>query len=182
MLLICVIALIFLIGIYPVVRFTREQIDIIVHEEHVKVNGIYVYMNPFPFPVVQGFSIPFPVDSGHPNPIQISVKDLSRQGKSIPIRFILGKHRFNLAFRAGEEIRIQVQYIQYASEKNASYILTTTKPWKFPLIQGIYRLFPKGVEIISSNYTLKPNGFGALCFLRKNFMPQTDWLFSWEVE
>ena len=44
-------------GLYPVVRFNEEQIDIHVHPDHVRVEGQYVYKNPLPFPVVQGFSI-----------------------------------------------------------------------------------------------------------------------------
>lgn len=169
----------FLAGLYPIVRFTQEQIDIEVHPEYVSIKGYYVYENPLPFPVAQGFSIPLPVDSDHPMPVQISAKQLFPEEKPIPLRFLLGKHRFEMAFSSKEEVIILVQYRQQAPKKNARYILTTTKSWKNPLIQGVYKLFPEGVKIVSSNYPLQPEESGALIFLRKNFMPEADWNFSW---
>ena len=50
------------VGVLPVVRFTWEQIDIYVGSDHVTVEGTYVYENPWPIPVAQGFSIPLPID------------------------------------------------------------------------------------------------------------------------
>ena len=38
----------FLAGFYPIVRFVEEQIDIRVFPDHIKVEGYYVYKNPFP--------------------------------------------------------------------------------------------------------------------------------------
>lgn len=181
-LLLCALTLPFLTGFYPIVRFTDEQIDIRVYPDHVWVDGYYVYKNPFPFPVVQGFSIPLPVDSEHPMPIQVSVRQQFPKQKPVPVRFIMGKHRFDMAFSAKEEIGIQVQYRQHAPAKNARYILTTTQPWKRPLMTGVYRLFAKEVKIASSNYPLHPSGPGVLSFHRKNFMPQHDWNFAWQVE
>jgi len=38
----------FLAGLLPIVRFVRERIDIAVYPEEVKVEGLYVYQNPWP--------------------------------------------------------------------------------------------------------------------------------------
>jgi len=181
-LLFCIIALLYLSGIYPIVRFTNEQIDIQVYPEYIEVDGYYTYKNPFPFSVVQGLSIPFAVDTTHFMPIQISAKQVFVEEKPIPIRFIMGKHRFDLAFSAGEQIVVRVQYFQYVPEKNACYILTTTKPWESPLVEGTYRLFPEKVRIISSNYLLQSRRDGILVFNRNNFMPENNWHFAWEVQ
>jgi hypothetical protein len=172
----------FFSGLYPVVRFTHEQIDINVYPDHVMVKGVYVYKNPFPFPVVQGLSIPLPVDADHPTPVQILAEQVSPVEKSIPIRYLLGKHRFHLRFKSEEEIRIHVRYYQYAPKNNAFYLLTTTKPWRRPIDRGTYRLFAEDVKIVHSNYMLTSDAPRELSFKRTRFMPEKDWHFSWEAE
>ena len=175
------LALPFLGGILPIVRFTEEQIDIRVYPDHVLMQGVYVYQNPFPFPVVQGLSVPFPVDKDHPTPVQLEARQLVPKPKHLETRYILGRHRFNLVFNAYEEIHIAVEYRQQAPERNARYLLTTTAPWKHPLQKGMYRLFPQDVNIIRSNYTLEAGDHENFIFQRQNFMPQDDWYFSWKV-
>lgn len=170
----------FFAGLYPIVRFTHEQIDIHVFSDHVMVKGHYIYENPFPFPVIQGFSIPLPIDADHLPPTHISAKQLSPTERSIPAPFILGKHRFELQFRSKEKVSVQVQYRQHTPKKDARYLLTTTKPWRRPLIKGVYKLIPKGVVITHSNYLLQPKGSIISCFEKEKFMPESDWLFSWE--
>ncbi len=70
-LLLCALVLPFPAGFYPIVRFPEEQIDIDVYPDHVWVKGIYVYRNPFPFPVIQGLVTPLPVNSDHPEPFYV---------------------------------------------------------------------------------------------------------------
>ncbi|MGD8706303.1 MAG: hypothetical protein PVI84_12385 [Syntrophobacterales bacterium] len=171
----------FLVGLRPIARFTEEQIDIHVYQDHVRVNGYYIYENPFPFPVVQGFLLPLPVGESHPQPILISAKKLYPTEKPIPIRSVLGRYVLNLTLAAGERSKILIQYYQHAPEKNARYILTTTESWRRPLVRGLYRLLPQGVKITSSNYSLDSGEPGLLRFQRQEFMPLHDWLFSWEV-
>lgn len=172
----------FLAGFYPIVRFTEEQIDIHVYPDYIIVEGYYIYKNPFPFPVAQGFSIPFHIDKSHPMPVQISVKRLSPAQGHVPIIYLLGRHRFDLRFSTGEEVRIQVSYRQQAQKRDAMYILTTTKPWRRPLVYGIYKLYTEGVNITSSNYLLQSDEPGVFSFYSKDFMPREDWHFSWEVK
>lgn len=171
----------FLAGILPIVRFTDEQIDIRVFADHVVMLGTYGYQNPFPFPVVQGLSVPLPIDSEHPTPVQISARRLGPEQRPLVTRYLLGHHRFNLFFKANERIQIAVEYRQQAPQKNATYLLTTTKPWKLPLERGVYRLMPQQVVITHSNYALAPEGNHYIGFERQNFMPQENWSFSWEV-
>jgi hypothetical protein len=175
------LALPFLAGILPIVRFTDEQIDIRVYPDHVLMQGTYVYQNPFPFPVVQGLSVPFPIDSDHPTPIQHTARQLVPKRETLTTRYILGRHRFNLFFKAYEEIHLAVEYRQQAPKRNAKYLLSTTKPWKHPLRKGIYRLFPHEVIITRSNYDLGARDHDHFSFQRTNFMPQDDWYFSWKV-
>lgn len=169
-------------GIYPIVRFPKEQINIYVHSDHIEVNGYYYYKNPHPIPVSQGFYIPFPVDESHPPPVQISALIVSKEKQQIPIRRIFGKYQFELKFNPKEEKCILIKYYQYAPERNATYLLTTTKPWRQPISFGEYRLFPKQVKITSSNYPVESIQGNFMSFTRKRFMPRQDWSISWETE
>jgi hypothetical protein len=145
------------------------------------VEGYYVYKNPFPFPVIQGFSVPLPVDESHPPPVLIAAKKLTPHETPIKLVHLFGKPRFEIAFDAKESVRVKVQYQQQAPEKNARYIMKSTKPWNRPIVQGTYSLTLKGVKIISSNYPLVSDISGSLIFQKRNFMPQDDWHFTWEV-
>ena len=174
-------ALPFLSGLYPAVNFTKERIDITVYGDHIKMRGIYVYENPFPFPIVQGYSIPLPVDPDNPEPVLLLVNLLSKGSRPIPISFILGEHRFSLTFKPLEKIKVQVQYQQEAPGENARYILTTTQPWKKPLTKGQYILHAENVEITSSNYAFEEEDSNMSCFTKYQFMPQYDWNFTWRA-
>jgi len=205
------LALPFLAGIWPIVRFTRERIEVYVHPGSITVIGYYVYRNPYFFPVVQGLSVPFPVDENHPIPEDISAVRLSLDGtevgagrterldlaemdapkagrlslnahggKIIPLRYFLGAHRFELRFLPNEEVVVKIRYTQKAYVKNGTYILTTTRPWRAPLEEGVYRIYPSGVRITSSHYRLTEHGKGVLGFHKTGFMPEADWSFSWD--
>jgi len=171
----------FILGIYPATRFVQEQIDIQVYSTHVTVKGRYVYRNSFPFPVAQGLSIPFHIDSDHAPPINIRAIQLTPRKKVIPLRYILGRHRFDLKFMPLEQKEIEISYRQETPMKNARYILRTTKPWKKPLVEGVYRLRLNGARLVYSNYSLLSDGKDVYLFTAKKFMPQKDWDFSWEM-
>ena len=181
-LLFCMLPLPFLCGIYPVVHFTEEQIDIRVCPDEVIVDGYYVYQNPFPFPVSQGFIIPFPVDDRHLGPSFLQVRQLQPEEKDIGPWYMLGVNRFSLTFKANGTCRVHVRYRQKVIGESASYILVTTKPWRRPLQRTVYRMFPEGVEISASNYGLSRQARDFLEFRRENFMPDEDWSFSWKLK
>ena len=75
-LLLCALALPFLAGFYPIVRFPEEQIDIEIHPDHVWIIGTYVYKKPLPFPVIQSFTVLLPADTDHPNHMQTHIRFL----------------------------------------------------------------------------------------------------------
>lgn len=165
-------------GVLPMVRFTSERIDVRVHPDEIFVDGYYLYKNPFPFPVVQGFSIPFPIDKDHPEPQEPHVERLAPEKKALRLRRLLGKTGFEVYFSAHQEAEIKVSYCQKAGGANATYILTTTRPWGRPLDYGVYTLYTRGTVIVSSNYSfnLQNNASG---FQKTGFMPEKDWQFTW---
>ncbi len=172
----------FVAGWLPMARFERERIEIQVRQTSVVVEGEYVYRNPWPFPVVQGFSIPFSVDSTHPPPVEVSAEELWPHRRLLSPRFVLGLHRFDLPLGPREEVGVRVRYEQYSPSADARYLLTTTQPWHRPLALGVYRIIPDGVEILSSNYPLRALEPGVLGFDRRDFMPREDWVFSWRAQ
>jgi hypothetical protein len=181
-LLIVVAAIIpFATGILPTVHFTSERIDVRVYPDEIYVEGYYFYKNPFPFPVIQGFSIPFPIDKDHPEPLEVRVERLTPEKEALRLRRIFGKPSFDVLFSAKEEAEIKVSYRQRAGGTNATYILTTTQPWGRPIDYGIYTLYTHDTVIVSSNYSFNlPNG--TLGFHKIGFMPEKDWQFTWRKE
>ena len=171
----------FLLGFYPLVRFPREQIDIHVYPEHDVVEAWYVYRNPFPFPVLQGYVLPLPVGPRLPMPTDVWAKRLDAEDE-IPLRLFRGTHHFTLAFAARETVTVYAVYRQQTPDRSAWYILTTTQGWHRPLDHGLYRVFPHGVRITSSTYPLQAEGSDHLAFQRTDFWPTAEWHFAWEVE
>jgi hypothetical protein len=166
----------------PAARFEREQINIHVHPDHVVVDGIYLYRNPYPFPVVQGLSIPLPSDAQHPLPAELEAEELWPQRHSFPLRDLWGRARFSLRLAAGQAVCLRVHYYQQAPSGNARYILTTTRPWLRPLEEGEYWLVPEGVTLLGSNYPMRPMPDGIAMFHKTQFMPDQDWVFSWRPQ
>ncbi|CAB5090423.1 hypothetical protein D3OALGA1CA_5847 [Olavius algarvensis associated proteobacterium Delta 3] len=181
-LLLCLFTFPFLAGIVPIVRFPSEQIDIDVFPEFIVVKGAYVYENPFPFPVTQGFTIPFHQDPQHPPPVHISATVVSPSIQPVRIRHIFGKHRFEVTFSPYEQKVVEVSYRQAAPSKCGYYLLRTTKPWRRPLSKGDYRLMLKGVDLVDSNYPVSQVGHHVFSFSRTDFMPEIDWQWKWRVK
>jgi hypothetical protein len=171
----------FATGVLPTVHFTSEKIDVHVYPGEIYVDGYYFYKNPFPVPVIQGFSIPFPTDKDHPEPLEVRVERLTPEKEPLRLSHIFGKKGFEVYFSAQEEAEIKVSYRQKAAGENATYILTTTKPWRRPLDYGVYTLYTRGTVVVSSNYSFNLRN-GAQGFYKTDFMPEKDWKFTWRRE
>jgi hypothetical protein len=172
----------YLLGWSPVARFEQERITILVHPDHVIVDGIYFYRNPFPFAIVQGLSIPLPADDTHPIPVDLEVEEVSPRPHLVGLRYILGRPRFDLPIQRNETVCLHVHYYQQTPTSDARYILTTTQPWLRPLQTGEYRLILQGVTLLQSNYPLANGAGGVAQFQEAQFMPRQDWLFSWKAQ
>jgi hypothetical protein len=179
---VALLALSFLLGWSPVVRFEREQITILVRPDHVIVDGTYFYRNPFPIGIVQGLSIPLPADDTHPNPVDLEVEELSPRPQVLNLRNIWDRPRFDLSIQRNETVCLHVHYYQQAPTSDARYILTTTQPWLRPLQMGEYQLVLQGVTLLQSNYPLVNAAGGVAQFQKAQFMPREDWVFSWKAK
>src|SRR5574337_818473 len=114
----------FLAGLVPIVRFPRERIDIAVYPREIEVSGLYVYRNPWPFPVTQGFTVPLPVDANHSMPTELTATRVSPDPAALPLRTILGRTGFEVRFRPFEEIQVAVRYRQRVATEDGRYLLT----------------------------------------------------------
>lgn len=166
----------------PVVRFTRERIEVAVRPGAIDVDGLYVYENPWPVPVVQGLKYPFPIDEAHPIPSSIEVSEvdpLSGQAlRSIPVVWLGAAPRYSIRVPGRGSRHIRVRYTQSSGGRSGTYLLTTTRPWRQPLVRGEYVLLPKGgARILSSSYPLDGPEPGS--FTKEGFMPDKEWEFTW---
>jgi len=170
-------------GVLPGVRFTREWITVTLRPEACEVSGVYEYTNPWILPLTQGLSVPFPTDENHPAPATVRVSrvdpatDLS-EGE-LPVRWLGGRHHVTVRVPARSRVRMRVDYVQRSTDRNGTYILTTTRPWGRPLAFGKYSIRTECVNVTFSNYVL--DGEDGLSFARRDFMPAEDWRFSWDV-
>jgi hypothetical protein len=157
-------------GALPLARFTAETIAIDIEGDRIHVDGTYFYENPFPFPIRQGMSVPFPPGF---EPVGVS---LSLNGKPLPLRRIFGTERFEIPLPAFATARVRLLYEEYTPLHRATYLLTTTAPWHCAIDDGVYTIHANGARINHSSYPLNAQNM----FRRRDFMPGTDWSFAWE--
>ncbi|MFA6318381.1 MAG: hypothetical protein WC943_13305 [Elusimicrobiota bacterium] len=169
------------LGSVPLVRFTRERIEVTVRPASIEVDGLYIYENPWPVAVTQGLKYPILSDDRHPLPDSIEVTDTDpATGRDLgPILTLkLGRTPYYSVRVPAKGVRhIRVRYTQEAEDSAGAYLLTTTKPWRRPLEKGEYLLKPQGVAITSSSYPL--DGREPFSFVRRHFMPDKEWEFTW---
>jgi len=152
------------LGTIPLVQFTHEEIDILVLSDRIDVTATYHYRNPYPFPVSQSFSVPFPADSHYPDPVGFFLLEVAPDTEQVATIFLWGKHRFTRLLDARSQMTLKLKYQQLAPKCSGTYLLTTTHGWRSPLKKGVYRLLPCGVRLTYSNYELKKDKCGWMTF------------------
>lgn len=162
-------------GIVPVARFPSEVITIDLEPSRVLVDATYVYENPFPFPIGQGFVVPTP-EGFEPTDLL-----LTRDSKPLALRHLLGQHRFELRFEGHQRVEVRLRYRQYTPGRKATYLLTTTQGWGRPLRSGIYRLRPNAARLTASSLPLRKIDGNTLVYERHDFLPTNEWTLSWEA-
>ncbi len=169
-------------GLVPGVRFASELIRVTVDDDHLYVDGIYRYRNPYPFPAIQGLSCPTPSGDGL-SPVEgVLVERLPvRPGEPpflLPVRRIGGRPYFEVRVPARTTVELRVRYVQRHGGAKGRYLLTTTAEWRRPLEHGRYELTLVSSRLTRSNYPLVDDGGSSYHFERSNFMPREDWVFE----
>lgn len=168
------------LGIIPLAQFPEETISVSVHPHNVEVHGLYTYKNPWPFPITQGFGLPFPIDAEHPAPLPIELCK-NETGEPIPTFRLFDDDVFTLSLAPHEKVSVSLYYKQETRTNNARYILTTTQSWRSALKRAHYFLKTEGVGNIQSNYPMNQDQPNIWHWERQDFMPRSDWLIKWEV-
>jgi hypothetical protein len=160
--------------------FLKEEITILISRDEVVVEGIYYFQSNLRTNV--SFYYPFPVDSLHDYPYEISIEELDTG--NVSFKRINKGIIFNLYFDANETKVVSISYAQKIKANNAKYILTTTKAWKKGLKEAEFCIIvPKTLKNISISYQpdeIHEEGNETRYIIRKeDFMPEKDINISW---
>lgn len=164
------------------IKFFREEINITLKKSSVQVHGLYFFENKSNLEVYIRLFYPFPIDSSHFYPENVRVLD-----PKSPIDFISKKDRivWSLHFEPYGVETTYVEYTQRIEEKNATYILTTTKLWKEKIDKAMF-IIESPLEFNELNVSIKPDS-GIIkrnkriyYITRSNFLPDTDLKITWK--
>jgi len=163
------------------ILFQRERIIISVMTDKFLVQGEYTFANMSSFSRTQGLFYPFPVDSLHLFPTNISV---TSGHKRIPFRRAEKGIYFAIKLLAQSSANVEISYDQPCLIPNACYILKSTAYWQTPLEQADFEIrIPPGIELKSMSYAtdkVRESQDTLVCsFTRKNFMPVRDLCLEW---
>jgi hypothetical protein len=164
------------------ILFQKERVIISITTGRVLIQGEYTFANMSSLPRSVRLFYPFPVDSLHPFPPNISV---SSGDKRIPFRTAGDGIYFAVKLLAQSSANIDISYEQRCLIPNACYILKSTAYWQTPLEEADFEIrIPTGIELKSMSYAadeVLKNGDTLVCsFTRKNFMPVRDLCLEWD--
>ncbi len=164
------------------VKFFKEEINITLKKNSVNVRGLYFFESKSNLEIDVSMFYPFPIDSSHFYPAKIKVLDpentLDFVKKNTGIKWTL--HFEPLGVKT-----VLVEYKQKIKEKNATYILTTTKLWKQKIDKATF-IIEAPEEFKELNFSIKPDSVKTKAkkqfyyITRRYFLPKTDLKISWE--
>lgn len=165
------------------VKFFKEEINITLKKNSVNVRGLYFFESKSDFDEMKiKMFYPFPVDTSHLYPEKIKVLNPEN-----PLEFNKKKDgiEWNLYFEPLGVETVLVEYKQKIKEKNATYILTTTKLWKQKIDKATF-IIESPEEFKELNFSIKPDSVKSKAkkqfyyITRRYFLPKTDLKISWE--
>lgn len=162
-----------------VIDFHSEKIIMRISKKGIlKLEGRYIFINPYNENVKVSIFYPFPVDSVHQYPKSIYVEGM-------PFKRIEKGISFEVKIQALKKKVVSVKYTQACLRKQARYILKTTNAWGKPLVRAefviILPAYFKKVDISYPPDSLKQiNGEIKFFITKDNFMPEKDLEVFWE--
>jgi len=164
------------------ILFQKERIIVSVMTDRVLIRGEYTFVNLSSVSRSIRLFYPFPVDSLHSFPVNISV---TSGDKRIPFKTAEKGIYFTIKLLAESTANMNVSYEQPCLVSNACYILKSTAYWQTPLEEADFEIrIPPGIELKNMSYAadkVVKNQDTLVCtFTRKNFMPVKDLCFEWD--
>jgi hypothetical protein len=115
------------------VHFAREEIAMDIRPGTLEVRGMYHFECSAKEPLVASVFYPFPLDSTHPYPDSIEIRQHGFQKQDSGVSF-------RMRFRLGTEDSFFAYYRQPFKSNSATYIVTTTRKWKRPIDLAQFRV------------------------------------------
>lgn len=174
------VALVALVYVYyPLalpIRFESEEIEIRVDgADQMRVNAQYDLRNLFPIGVAFAFEYPFPGIVGEDIAV-VSVADENGEVSWVPRGTRIA---YRLRWKSHELKRLKVVYEQRTRTRGGQYILRTTRQWRIPLGNAIFRM--EGPGEFSYKMPGEPwiSARGSAVEIRHKFYPNEDLLLRW---
>ncbi|MFP4415658.1 MAG: DUF4424 family protein [Chitinispirillaceae bacterium] len=150
--------------------------------ETLSVYGSYLFMNPTGQAVSQTIIYPFPVDSNHEFPHEISV--VPDHAEKVSFKRYAKGIGFPVKIPPHDSLRCRIRYVQRIKEQKGTYILKTTQHWDRPLRYSELRLLIPQEHVFSfisyeSDTVIVDAGRLNYHFSFRDFMPKKDLDFEW---
>jgi len=164
------------------IRFSEENIEILINDEYAIVNGKYTFRNKSNEEVNRTLFYPFPINQFLTYPDRIEVFD--QDNKIIPFSKSSSGMYFSLIVPPKEESIIKVTYSQKLLSNEMKYILTTTQNWKSPLQKAEYKIsLPLEFELkglsLKADSIYSNSTYNIYYINKENFMPDKDLIIKW---
>jgi hypothetical protein len=165
--------------------FVKENIFVSIHApDTMRVRGEYFFVCKNGHPLETTVQYPFPIDSdmAAPRSIRVELKTGTLAFDTLPG---LSSILFRVSIAQGDTAKITISYYQLMKHRTGRYILTTTQTWGKPLVNSTYYLTaPSSVRVSFLSYEsdsvyAKKDSL-VYYFAKKVFMPDRDFVFSYE--
>jgi hypothetical protein len=159
------------------VHFAREEIAMDVRPGTLEVRGMYHFTCSAREPLVASMFYPFPLDSNHPYPDSVEIRQHGFQKQDSGVSF-------RMHFKPGAEDSFFAYYRQPLRANSATYIVTTTRKWQRPIDLAQFRVTVpasfKDVKLtFKADSVAKSDSTVTYHFARKRFFPDRDVTVTW---
>ncbi len=163
------------------ISFHSEKISISISENRIEIDAEYYFTGPDNRVSTARLYYPFPVDSLHPFPEDISV---NTNGQDIKFWKSDNGIYFDVSVDTNGTGRVDVRYVQSCLVPSGCYILTSTAEWGKPLTRAEFEItIPWGMEILGCSYepdtVITETDSIKYLMVREDFLPEEDLCLEW---
>jgi hypothetical protein len=142
-----------------------------------EVRGMYHFTCSAKQPLVASLFYPFPLDSTHPYPDSVEIRQRGFQKQDSGVSF-------RMQFRPGAEDSFFAYYRQPLRANTATYIVTTTRKWKRPIDVAHFRVtVPAGFKDVKLTFradsVTRNDSTVTYLFMQRRFFPDRDVTVTW---
>lgn len=159
----------------PPIDFYKEDVTVEILDDRARVTGIYYFENLTQIGKRIKFYYPFPADSNHYFPENISIdREFEKDSAGI---------YFSLSLRPSGVDSFKITYEQRVRNRFFRYITTTTKVWRRPIKAARFTVIAPETLSITMSYTFPEpkvvDGYRRYKVQITDFLPEEDLLITW---